>query len=89
MDAYIRAKGQQDVMKTLGTHQSNFTWARKQYNKSDDPEAKTKYARYMAKYLVEGRQDNFTSEQITHGTDYPTEVDRYISDIGSETLPNI
>jgi hypothetical protein len=70
-------------MKPLGTHQSNFTWARNKYNKSDDPDAKLKYARYMAKYLNEGRNDGFTTEQITHGTDYPAEVDKD-SDLGSE-----
>ena len=76
-------------MKTLGTHQANFTWARNQYNKSDDPDAKTKYARYMAKYLIAGKEDSFTIEEITHGTDYPSEVDKFVSDFGSESLPPI
>jgi hypothetical protein len=76
-------------MKPLGTHQANFTWARNQYNKSDDAEAKIKYARYMAKYLKEGRSDNFTTEQITYGTDYPAEVDKYGADDGSDNLPII
>jgi hypothetical protein len=76
-------------MKSLGTHQANFTWARNKYNKSDDTEAKIKYARYMSKYLNEGRNDDFTAEQVTHGLDYPSEVDKYGSDLGSETLPLI
>jgi hypothetical protein len=76
-------------MKPLGTHQANFTWARNKYNKSDDPDAKIKYALYMAKYLNEGRNDGFTTEQITHGTDYPAEVDKDIPDLGSENLPVI
>jgi T5orf172 domain len=76
-------------MKPLGTHQSNFTWARNQYNKSDDPDAKVKYARYMAKYLNEGRNDGFSTEQITHGTDYLAEVDKDILVFGSENLPVI
>lgn len=84
-----RREIRKSVMKTLGTHQANFTWARNQYNKSDDPDAKTKYARYMAKYLLEGRQDNFTTEQITHGTDYPSEVENYVSNISVGDLPTI
>ena len=76
-------------MKPLGTHQANFTWARNRYNKSDDPDAKTKYVRYMAKYLNEGKNDGFNTEQITHGTDCPAEVDKYVSDLGSENLPII
>jgi hypothetical protein len=76
-------------MRPLGTHQANFTYARNKYNKSDDPDDKVKYARYMAKYLNEGKNDGFTTEQITHGTDYPAEVDKYVSDLGSENLPII
>ena len=34
-------------------------------------------------------QIGFTTEQITHGTDYPAEVDKDISDLGSEILPII
>ena len=71
-------------MKALGTHQANFTWARNKYNKSEDEDAKPKYARYMAKYLAEGRQDNFTTEQITRGIDYPSEVDKYILDVNRQ-----
>jgi hypothetical protein len=76
-------------MKSLDKHQANFTWARNRYNKSDDPDDKIKYAHYMAKYLKGGRNDGFEDERITHGADYPAEVDKYISDLGSENLPGI
>ena len=76
-------------MKALTTHQSNFTWARNQYNKSDNPDDQAKYIRYMAKYLAEGLSDNFTQEQITHGKDYAAEVDKHISDATSDALPSI
>lgn len=76
-------------MKPLGNHQGNFTWARNAYNKSDEPETQMKYARYMAKYLDEGHQDGYTTDQIARGLPYPLEVDKYIVDSGSENFPPI
>lgn len=76
-------------MKTLAAHQSNFTWARNRYNKLDDPDDKVKYARYMAKYLMEGRGDKFTTDQITHGTDYPAEVDKHTSLLDVGGIPGV
>jgi len=76
-------------MKALGNHQGNFTWARNAYNKSDDPETQDKFTKYMAKYLREGQEDGFNIDQITRGLAYPSEVDKYVSDITTVGLPAV
>jgi hypothetical protein len=76
-------------MKPLSTHRQNFSWARNEYNKTDDLDTQTKYTQFMAKYLAEGKADGFTVEQITQGNSYPAQVDRLSSGIDLQTLPSI
>src|SRR5260370_3796029 len=75
-------------MATLCDHRANFTWALNKYNRSDDPEAQTKFAQYMAKYMAQGLRDGFTVEQVTQGKSYPVvEVNKYSTDVDSEPPP--
>lgn len=76
-------------MKPLSRHRTNFTWARNEYYKTDDPDAQTKYARFMAKYLAEGRTDGFSVDEITRGVSYPAEVDKIETQTEFETAPSI
>lgn len=61
-------------MATLGGQRAQFTWALNQYNKSEDPREKTKYAEIMAKYIFAAPNYGFTVEQVTQGQDFPSEV---------------
>jgi hypothetical protein len=75
-------------MATLGDHRSNFTWALNKYNRSDDPDIQSKFARYMAKYMAQGLRDGFTVEQITQGKNYPTtEIAKHSTDVDAEPPP--
>jgi hypothetical protein len=65
-------------MATLAGQRAQFTWALNQYNATDDPAVKAKYAERMAKYIDAAPANGFSVEQVTQGQSYPAdEVDRY------------
>ena len=39
-------------MANLGGQRAQFTWALNEYNKSEDPDTRAKFARRMAKYIA-------------------------------------
>lgn len=62
-----------------------------QYNQSEDPETRAKFAKGMAKYIAAAEGNGFTVEQITQGQIYPTsEVSQYLNDpsLSSEPGPS-
>jgi hypothetical protein len=67
-------------MATLAGQRAQFTWNLNQYNRSEDAETRTKFAKGMAKYLAAAPANNFTVDQLTQGQSYPAEVDQYIND---------
>jgi hypothetical protein len=77
-------------MATLAGQRAQFTWALNQYNITDDPDEKDKFARRMAKYIAAAPSNGFTVEQVTQKQSYPaTEVGKYLGDLGSITEPDI
>jgi hypothetical protein len=68
-------------MATLAGQRAQFTWALNQYNASDDPETKDKFARRMAKYIAAAPRHGFAPEAVTQGQSYPAEaVIKHLSD---------
>jgi T5orf172 domain len=77
-------------MATLAGQRAQFTWALNQYNITDDPDEKDKFARRLAKYIAAAPNYGFTAEQVTQKQSYPaTEVEKYLSDFGSILEPDI
>ena len=67
-------------MATLAGQRAQFTWSLNQYNATEDPAVKAKYAARMAKYIAAAPANGFTVEQVTQGQSYPAdEVARYHS----------
>ncbi len=65
-------------MVTLGGHRGNFTWALNEYNSTDDPAIREKFARYMAQYLKKAEGDGFAADLVTQGQSYPIdEIKKY------------
>ena len=70
-----------DPMATLPGQRAQFTWGLNEYNKTDDPEQRARFARHMAKYIRDARTNGFTVEQVTQGQSYPAEeVQRYVNE---------
>jgi hypothetical protein len=67
-------------MATLAGQRAQFTWALNQYNLSEDPDTRAKYARWMAKYIAAAPGNGFTASQVTTGQSYPSEVDQFVND---------
>ena len=67
-------------MATLAGQRAQFTWALNQYNLSEDPDTRAKYARRMAKYVAAAPANGFTASQVTTGQSYPAEVDQFVND---------
>jgi hypothetical protein len=65
---------------TLAGQRAQFTWALNQYNLSEDPDTRAKYARRMAKYVAAAPANGFTASQVTTGQSYPSEVDQFVND---------
>jgi hypothetical protein len=77
-------------MATLAGQRAQFTWALNQYNITDDPDEKDKFARRMAKYIAAAPNYGFTAEQVTQKQSYPAaEVEKYLGDFGSIDEPDI
>jgi hypothetical protein len=54
-------------MATLAGQRAQFTWALNQYNLSEDPETRAKFAKRMAKYIAAAPANGFTIDQVTQG----------------------
>ncbi len=77
-------------MPTLAGQRAQFTWALNQYNLSEDPEARTHFAKRMAKYIAAAPTLGFSVEQITQGQNYPVaEVNQYVNDPSISAEPGI
>jgi hypothetical protein len=68
-------------MATLAGQRAQFTWALNQYNLSEDPETRAKFAKRMAKYIAAAPANGFTVDEVTQGQMYPaSEVEQYLND---------
>lgn len=77
-------------MATLAGQRAQFTWALNQYNTTDDPEEKDRFARRMARYVAAAPSHGFSVEQVTQKQSYPAaEVQKYLSDYGTLSEPEI
>jgi hypothetical protein len=77
-------------MATLAGQRAQFTWALNQYNLSEDPETRTKFAKRMAKYIVAAPSYGATADQITRDKNYPAaEVAQYLNDPDIAAEPDI
>jgi T5orf172 domain len=77
-------------MATLAGQRAQFTWALNQYNLSEDPETRAKFAKRMAKYIATAPANGFTVDQVTQGQIYPaSEVHQYINDTSVDDDPGI
>ncbi|MGP8231357.1 MAG: GIY-YIG nuclease family protein [Methylovirgula sp.] len=77
-------------MATLGGQRAQFTWALNQYNITDDPDEKDKFARRMARYIASAATHGFTVEEVTQKQSYPAaEVEKYLTEITATTDPEI
>jgi Ca2+-binding RTX toxin-like protein len=77
-------------MATLAGQRAQFTWAVNQYNLSEDPETRAKFAKRMAKYIAAAPANGFTVDEVTQGQIYPSsEVDQYLNDLSVGDDPGI
>jgi len=77
-------------MATLPGQRAQFTWALNQYNLSEDPETRTKFAKRMAKYIAAAPSYGATADQITRDKNYPAaEVAQYLGDPSIAGEPDI
>jgi hypothetical protein len=67
-------------MATLAGQRAQFTWSLNQYNLSEDPDTRAKFARRMAKYIAAAPANGFTASQLTGEQSYPSEVDQLVND---------
>jgi hypothetical protein len=68
-------------MATLAGQRAQFTWSLNQYNLSEDPETRARFAKRMAKCIAAAPANGFTADEVTQGQIYPAlEVDQYIND---------
>src|SRR5689334_16867928 len=65
-------------MATLPGQRSTFTWALREFNKTDHPEKKMHFARLMGKVIQDAPTNGFTVEQVTQGQSYPIEVQQCV-----------
>jgi hypothetical protein len=57
-------------MATLAGQRAQFTWSLNQYNLSEDPETRIKFAKRMAKYIAAAPSNGFTANQITQDKNF-------------------
>lgn len=76
-------------MATLAGQRAQFTWALNQYNLSEDPETRVKFARRMAKYIAAAPVNGFSASEVTTGQSYPAEVDQFVNDPSVSEEPGI
>jgi hypothetical protein len=73
----------------LGGQRAQFTWSLNEYNKSEDPDTRAKFARRMAKYITTAPANGFTVSEVTTGKSYPAEVDQFVNDPNVSDDPGI
>ena len=77
-------------MATLAGQRAQFTYALNQYNLSEDPQTRAKFAKTMAKYIAAAPANGFTVDEITQGQIYPSsEVNQYLNDPSADDDPGI
>lgn len=77
-------------MATLAGQRAQFTWALNQYNLSEDPETRAKFAKRMAKYIAAAPANGFSVGEVTQGQMYPaSEVEQYLNDPSVNDDPGI
>ena len=77
-------------MTTLAGQRAQFTWALNQYNLSEDPDTRTKFAKRMAKYIAAAPANGFSVDQVTQGQTYPSaEVEKYMNDPSLSADPGL
>ena len=76
-------------MANLGGQRAQFTWSLNEYNKSEDPDTRAKFARRMAKYITAAPANGFTVSEVTTGKSYPAEVDQFVNDPNVSDDPGI
>src|SRR6266478_9651228 len=77
-------------MATLAGQRAQFTYALNQYNLSEDPQTRAKFAKTMAKYIAAAPANGFTVDEVTQGQIYPSsEVDQYLNDPSLNDDPGI
>jgi hypothetical protein len=54
-------------MATLAGQRAQFTYALNQYNLSEDPQTRAKFAKTMAKYIAAAPANGFTVDEVTQG----------------------
>jgi hypothetical protein len=62
----------ENAMATLAGQRAQFTWALNQYNLSEDPQTRAKFAKTMAKYIAAAPENGFTVDEVTQGQIYPS-----------------
>jgi hypothetical protein len=77
-------------MATLAGQRAQFTYALNQYNLSEDPQTRAKFAKTMAKYIAAAPANGFTVDEVTQGQIYPSsEVNQYLNDPSADDDPGI
>jgi hypothetical protein len=77
-------------MATLAGQRAQFTWALNQYNLSEDPETRAKFAKRMAKYIAAAPANGFAVDEVTQGQIYPSsEVTQDLNDPSVDDDPGI
>jgi hypothetical protein len=61
-------------MPTLGGQRTQFTWALKQYNITEDPKRKEQMVNKMVRHLRIGKENGWSQDEITQGKSFPAEV---------------
>ena len=72
---------QSPPMNRLAGQKAQFTWALNEYNKEDETDVRTRFARLMAYRIKAAAALGFTSDQVIAGKSYPAEeVNRHLID---------
>jgi hypothetical protein len=74
----------------LAGQRAQFTWSLRQYRLAEDDNARTRWAKRMARYIAAAPANGFSIEEITQGQDYPSEeVAQYVNSADTDPDPGI
>ena len=77
-------------MVALAGQRAQFTWARNEYNKTDDPAVRAKYVRGMAAAIRNSVGAGFTKDEVTRDKSYPAdEVDAAAETLDAASEPTV
>jgi hypothetical protein len=77
-------------MVALAGQRAQFTWARNEYNKTDDPTARAKYVRAMAAAIRNSVGAGFTKDEVTRDKSYPAdEVEAAMATLDVNSEPTV